>query len=506
MTTPQDNPGSLQGYFRKNGPRGTNNDTAWLYRKLASVRTSIYLLFITVFFYVAGTVFPQGEKLDEYAKAGGKYILMVKAFGLLDLFTTPLFIFSALAVLANLLVCVYDRYPLLYGAKRSYPKDFTPDKRFYLTYPAAQAHEKVRFALKDTLGFKLVDKDSEWIIMEKGLPYKKLNWLYHAGIIVLFAGFLLTFLFSFEGTITLYPGVPQTLVPTTTGRLQRLWKKNQAESKFSLLLEDFTAEYVQSPHLDYPKDAASRIAIGLGWKAPSYELKEDSLAAKDWTSTVKVIKDNRTVAEQAVKVNEPLRYGGYTFYQEGYEQKLRFRVDDGPILLETKAGDELMIPGLESPLKFGELKTGTLTRLDGSTEKIIPYTTVKMAVYPAAGKKKFEDVGRVELGGTIDVAGKRVTFAQFDEGAQLSYRYDPGVGILWAGWIFVVALLFIRFYPGYYMAAYRIEESGGIVFVELSITAKGLLADREKLIKRVEYHLTKDDVRIDELPSVPPVK
>jgi hypothetical protein len=40
---------------------------------------------------------------------------------------------------------------------------------------------------------------------------------------------------------------------------------------------------------------------------------------KDFISEVEVIKDNQVVARKNIEVNKPLHYGGYLFYQQGYD-------------------------------------------------------------------------------------------------------------------------------------------------------------------------------------------
>jgi hypothetical protein len=40
---------------------------------------------------------------------------------------------------------------------------------------------------------------------------------------------------------------------------------------------------------------------------------------KDYLSDVEVIKDNKVVMRKSIEVNKPLHYGGYLFYQQGYD-------------------------------------------------------------------------------------------------------------------------------------------------------------------------------------------
>ena len=278
-------------------PEAVKGLPGWLYKKLSSIKTSEYILGATAFFYIIGTIFPQGGNLDEYIKAGGKYVFFVRVFGLLELFSSPLFLIAAILLFANLVICTYERYPTLFRRPDD-RRSFKARHTIYLTQGISNAIVEARNVLKDSLGFKLISKDSEWIIMEKGLPYRALTWVYHAGIAVCFIGFALSYFFAYEDVVTLWPGVPAKIAPKSSGLVQGLFKDPAPVGKFSLALEEFSTEYLMSARLDYPKDKFSRLAIGLGWKRPEYKPKDDSLIAKDWKSRLRVIEDNRTVVEK----------------------------------------------------------------------------------------------------------------------------------------------------------------------------------------------------------------
>ena len=49
-----------------------------------------------------------------------------------------------------------------------------------------------------------------------------------------------------------------------------------------------------------------------------YEFAADSQQISDFVSKLAVVIDGRTVLSKTVRVNDPLRYGGYTFYQSQY--------------------------------------------------------------------------------------------------------------------------------------------------------------------------------------------
>jgi cytochrome c biogenesis protein ResB len=42
---------------------------------------------------------------------------------------------------------------------------------------------------------------------------------------------------------------------------------------------------------------------------------------RDFYSVLEVVDDGKVVLEKKIEVNDPLRYGGYTFYQSSYDSK-----------------------------------------------------------------------------------------------------------------------------------------------------------------------------------------
>lgn len=475
-----------------NGADGKKGLPDRVYVKLSSIKTSIYIIGILALFFMVGTIFPQGESFEEYEKAGGKFLFLVSAFDLLEFFSSPIFLLLSIIFAANLIICSYERYKALFAKRRF--SSFVPTRSFLLTHDRGQSHEDVRAALQ-SMRFRVVDKDNEWTVVEKGLPYRWLTWAYHAGIIICLFGVTLTFLFAFEEMMTLKPGEPQTIAPESTGLVQSIWQEKTRPTDFHLLLESFTTEYTEAPELKYPDDKLSRAAIGLGWQGGlSHELKDDSLFPKDWWAKVNVVKGSSTLAEKRMEINDPLQYGGYTIYLLGYEQDLKLMVDGNPLLIDAKADSDVLIPGTETTLSFGTLRTGTATRLDGRLDVLIPYITVRKSGTTG-------DPAILRSGDGIIVDGVTVSLAGFTESAILSYRYDPGVGVLWVGGLLVLISMALRFYGAYYLVAYKVDDTDAIVCLNIHVTTKGLLASKERLLNRLENRLTANDIKPVPLPS-----
>lgn len=456
-----------------------------LYKKFSSIKTSILFLGILAVFYLTGTIFPQGGLLEDYIEKGGRFVLFVKVFGVLNLFSSPLFLIVSILLFLNLAICTLERLFVL-------SKETPFDTGFILSYTIPLIRTQGEFSYRKEavdevfikkLGFARLYSDVGKTITRKGLSYKWLTWLYHVGIFLCFIGFFLTYLFAFEDEITIYPDEIKTIQPSAQSRIAKFYGKQPKELPFKLKLAEFITEYNQMPAVDYPKERLSRLAMALGWqyKPIVYRIKDDSLFPKDWKSRLMVIKDDKLILEKTIEVNAPLQYGGFTFYQAAFEQRLKITIDRSPLGIEVETGKQTMLPGIEGAFVFKNLRTGTLFKKDGTIEKIVPFVDVY---------KDKEKLGKLEFGGQLSVEDRTIGIKEFSEATILSYRYDPGAILLWFAGIMVLLAMAGRVYAPWYMIMYRIEVEGGVPLLRLSIKAQGLLADESAIIRRIRHFIS----------------
>jgi len=491
-----------------------------IYKRFASLKTSCVFLGMLVGFYILGTIFPQGASFDDYIKSGGGWASFVIFFDLLNIFNTPGFFIVASLLFINLLICAFERFLILRRQRKTVSEDlqFIPAWTFPLDInpQLESADESIKEIFKKEFGF--IEKTftcPEINIMEKGWSYRWLTWIYHLAILFCFLGFLMTYIFAFEDEIILYPGEAATIKPAATNRWNKSWGNKPQELDFKLILDEFITEYNQFPQLDYPADKLSRFAIAMGWKDPKYILKDESYFPKDWKSRLKVIKGKETVLEKTIEVNDPLSYQGITFYQAAYKQILRIQVDDNLISFETETEKELIIPGVDGMLKFGTIKTGTLFKKDGSTEKIKPFTEATLIKHVPVSIRQGKDnngklapeslnrgtetekLGKLEYDGSLYIDNKRISLKEFKETSVLSYRYDPGVPILWWSGVIALLVMALRVFGAWYRIVYRLEEKDGIPHLLLKVKTRGLMADKERFVKRLKHSLEKMTEAID---------
>jgi len=471
-----------------------------LYRIFSSLKTSVVILSLMCLVFLIGTVFPQGEDIDKYIKAGGKYVAIVRVFDFLDIFVSPLFVFITIILLINLAVCLYDRLKIFLKIKRK-PIGFErlkthPNVLIFEKNPPSLPFDKggmggfdVEERLKK-IGFKLKAEaqDAGFLrvkICEKGLQYWWLSWFYHVGIILAVIGFFLTALSAFEKDVTLYPGKPVTIsLYSKETRWNKFLKEmgreipeERKEDEYTFTFKEFNTEYYQGLKIDYPKNKLERLALGIGIKKIEPSKEGFSYMPKMWLTRLDVKKPDGRILDAKLWVNKPFRTGALTLYQMGYEQKTKVSVNGE--ILEVENRVPFQVKGIEGKFVLGQLKLGTLFKKDGTKEKINPVTTV----YYISDKNPYETeaIGEVSLGKSLNVRGLIFEFKDYEEASSLSYRKDPGVWLVGLASLFVFLGLSVRSFGAWYRVQYAVEDRTAYIL----ISTRGILADKDRIIKKI---------------------
>ncbi|MBW7956622.1 MAG: hypothetical protein H3C68_01905 [Deltaproteobacteria bacterium] len=354
------------------------------------------------------------------------------------------------------------------GAVRP-PNDlFEPSMSVLLTQTPELAHADARRVMGELLDLRHMDEKNGWTIMEKGLPPRRLALPFLAGLFTIIIGALLAVLFAFEGTITLKSGSPAAFTPEDRGILRPFWA-GAGESDIRLLFEGSESEYVET------------VAT------------EEAFRPVEVKARLKVTRDGSAL-EGLAGTREPFKYGGFAFSLMELEQTLRLRIDDSPIPINARPGAEALIPGSLSTLLFGQFRNGVVAKIDGSREELKPHITVRK-------KGTSGEPATLRPGEPVIVDGALVSLADVRETAVIRYSYDPGRAVLLAGGLITVLTIMLKLCWPYYFLAYRIDDSGEIVRLDLFASTGGAFASREKLLNRIVRLLTKDDLRLEALPD-----
>ena len=204
--------------------------------------------------------------------------------------------------------------------------------------------------------------------------------------------------------------------------------------------------------------------------APGFETG----APSDFTTDLAVYQDGQLLARKTIRVNDPLSVAGYTFHQNGFGPAPDLLVRDadgnalwaGPVpLTDAAAGlpfGTLSVPGRDVGLQL---------LLDRSAEGtgvlvVLPYRVVGTN---ADGTPKVESGQPMAIasGETQTAAGLDffVTVRGFADYTLLIAKKDPGQGIVWAAFGFLITGLAITFYLPRRRVWARLAHDGEVALV-----------------------------------------
>lgn len=431
-----------------------------LWKFFCSVKLTVVLLLSLAFTSVIGTVIPQNESPDAYLQAYGAFrYQLLNALGIFDMYHSWWFQGLLLLLTVNIVVCSIDRlrgsWKVIFNrnpqvnpqrfAKRSDARSFT-DKR--------DVDELVRVyepVVARRFGYcRVIRADGGAAIYgEKGRSSRLGVYIVHLSVIFLLVGGLVGSFFGFEGFVNIPEGeATDTIRLRNTGAIHRL--------DFQIRCDDFNLELYENG------------------------------APKEYRSSLSIVEGGREVKKKDIVVNDPIRYRGINIFQSSYgklppEHTARKKTPpSGPeetynlsftsrssgmqYTQKAKVGEPVEIPeGLgrfvimayESAASFrgmdvGEALKGILTPPEGEpVEVLLPL--------------KFGNFDKMR-GGEIIIAVENQGREKFTP-QQSETRYytglqvtrDPGVWLVYSGFILMIAGCFVTFYLSHQQVCLVIE-------------------------------------------------
>ncbi|MDR1799018.1 MAG: cytochrome c biogenesis protein ResB [Bifidobacteriaceae bacterium] len=191
---------------------------------------------------------------------------------------------------------------------------------------------------------------------------------------------------------------------------------------------------------------------GLEIAATNFEATySDAGQPLDYVSHLVVTRDGVTVAEQDVRVNEPLRYGGYKFHQNSYGLAADIKVTgpDGAALVDqsvplqwTTTDGTAIVGTVELP--GTGLAVDVFLPASGSTDSgIEPGNAVLRLVQTETGETL--QMSQVQPGQPLAVGDYSLTFVRERQITGVLVRRDPGALWMWLGSILLVAAMCVTF-------------------------------------------------------------
>jgi cytochrome c biogenesis protein len=369
-----------------------------LWKTLISLRLTLFLLIILAVVSLVGTVRPQ-------------------------IFDTFWFL-APLGVLAlNLIACLIRglpqavhrcRQPLTLATALDLPE------RARFPWPASpDPHKMAEKALHRELGpvRKEVAGEETIYFWERGRFRPLGPYVVHLALLVILAGALLGKFLGVEGQLTLVEG--ETAQDFTSGDKERPL--------------DFKAHLDRFQVLYYPDGTPREFRSDLTFTKPG------------------------TAPKQAIcRVNEPVSFGDYTFYQASYGNVLRLEVREGENsrIVEAPVGQTMQLPGGQGHFRVVEYRPDLV--MPGKDKEIHLGPVARLVYWEQDGHPRMV----VILANRPEMTGKQPgPYRFYLQGTKsftvLQVKRDPGVWWVYAGFLLLL--------PGFYLAFLRPAERWALI-------------------------------------------
>src|SRR5699024_6502913 len=345
-------------------------DKTWSF--FSSVKVNIWLIVITLIASAIGTIFPQKiyipAEVDPTIREPSifykhEYCIHGKInyqLGFHNLYSSWWYMILLALIGISLVICSVDRFVPLYKAlKKQKPKrhkTFLSRQRLFSETENVSDEDKNKFinGLKKRK-YKITEENGH-VLAEKGRFSRWGPYVNHIGlIIILFAALLRSYSFFYldeymwtrEGETKVIPGT---------------------DSEYYVENKNFTIDYYDEDDEDDEKFKETLEESGPLEKNFESDLVvyQDKNVDKNTVET-----DLEEVAEDSIRLNHPLKFGGYTLYQSGFQQNEYKNMSFN--LQKSDDGDgadpiDTFTVNLDDPDRTYELENGFTVRL----EKFLP--------------------------------------------------------------------------------------------------------------------------------------
>lgn len=410
-----------------------------LWQFFRSVQLTVVLLLTLAGTSIIGTVIPQNEAPAEYFRTFGPFLY--RLFQVLDLFDMyHSWWFQSLLILltVNIVVCSIDRLSATWKLvfvkqpvfhRQRFAKAAARQSFFAPVRPDA-IEPLCRQRLKAAFGpLRREETETGFCYFGERWRWSRLGvYAVHASVVLLLVGGLVGSIFGFEGIVNIAEGES-----TDTIRL-----RNSRQSRtldFTIRCDDFNVAFY------------------------------DSGAPREFRSDLTLLEQGKPVRRKTIIVNDPLRYKGISIFQASYgtlpaqgavlvftsgETGMRYRkpVRIGESVTIPEGLGTFSLTGFSRNAQFrghavGEAFIGQLVSEKGdAAEILIPL--------------HFPSFDRMRRGRVV------ISVEEIQQGyyTGLQVSRDPGVWVVYAGFILMLAGCFVTFFMSHQQLCLDVAEEG----------------------------------------------
>jgi cytochrome c biogenesis protein len=401
-----------------------------VWRFFASVKLAVVLLILLAAASIIGTLIPQSLPSAAYAARYGQFSGLLSTLQLTGVYHSGWYLGLMLVLAVNTTVCTISRLPAKWRRTFRPKVESEPSglqalgvrSRFGTAAPAADVQARLETLLAARhyrVRSQAREKRVSLLAQKRKLGHFGSDAV-HAGLLVIICGGIVSGLAGFRTQFDLSEG--------QTAQVPR--------APFAIRLDRFETEY-------YPQGMI-----------------------KAWKSTVTVLESGAGVLTGTIKVNKPLAYKGFNFYQTSYGSNLDHPKLEVTIMKKTE-------PSFARTVSLSVAEKAAVDDKDVSqisVTRFVPDFVIgeggqvesrsREPNNPAAqvegwkGEEKifsgwifanYPDFSEMHSGKPTDLSFVLKSF-RGSEYSVLEAARDPGVGLIWIGCLLVTAGLFLAFY------------------------------------------------------------
>ncbi|MDD3000801.1 MAG: cytochrome c biogenesis protein ResB, partial [Candidatus Riflebacteria bacterium] len=296
---------------------------------LVSLKTAVFIIAIISVLSVIGTLVPQKLEAAAYLTKYpviGKYIL---SLGFDDIYRSFLFIGSLGVLCFSTIFCILMRFKATYNRLVNRLKNVTIAELKSLEVKKEISPDSIKFREK-YFNFERIDEDGTKISLHTfGTLSLAGGMILHIGLLLILAG---GYMGLVSGVETVIHGREGDRVPIPPLNAMRAGYKADKISRKARYIRDTDAN---APILDKYRKEVEMLhkTYAEGITAPDFSVFFEKLSIdyykddegkikgiKSWNSAVSFIKNGEEKHKSVVKVNEPVTFGDYTFFQANWRK------------------------------------------------------------------------------------------------------------------------------------------------------------------------------------------
>jgi len=433
-----------------------------------SVKLSVVLLLSLAGASIIGTVVPQNESPDAYLQAYGEVLYRIfYTVDIFDMYHSWWFQLLLVLLTINVVVCSIDRFAATWKIVFVKNPPFNISKfrnqsdtiEFADSRLAEDLKKKHISVASNYFGYKRIeDTDRGFCIFAEKWRWTRLGaYMVHLSVILLLLGGLIGSMFGFEGFVNIAEG------ETVNSIRLRYGNRSQALD-FEVRCDDFNVSFY------------------------------DSGMPSEYRSSLTVLEQGKPVLHKDIIVNDPLRYKGINFFQSSYgslspkEITLKFTSRATGREYDQKAliGEPFDLPEDKGTFMLKGYRPSFSFRGNNLGEIFIANVTPKHQdpvdiILPL----RFPEFDRMRKGDFI------VSVSNYNPSyyTGLQVTRDPGVWVVYSGFIFIILGCYITFFMSHQRLCIEVAQSGKKSKVLVAGTANKNKVGMQNRVKKISEKL-----------------